>query len=204
MKGNPAVPGGSLTSKPTRPNTTTCSAASVFFWMGWREPATLIGTDPMDKFKSSMAQQVALAAIDFEEQRTGRAPESVAAVMSDETLVITLHAALSPAEKALARTPEGAAQVQELHRQLFNDSGDSLRQAIKRITGVDVREAAVEIDTTTGTVLKAFTTGTIVQVFLLAGKVAAESWSNNGRDGRHENGSRRKREDSPSGKAGVS
>ncbi len=31
MKGNPALPGGSLTSKPTWSNTSGCSATSAFF-----------------------------------------------------------------------------------------------------------------------------------------------------------------------------
>jgi uncharacterized protein YbcI len=137
----------------------------------------------MDRSNSTMAKQVALAAIAFEEQRNGRVPKSVTAVMSDDTLVITMHAALSPAEQALAKSPEGAAQVQEFHQQLFNDSGDALRQEIKRITGVHVREAAVQVDSVTGTVVKAFTSGTMVQVYLLADSVAASAWSGSGRDG---------------------
>jgi uncharacterized protein YbcI len=159
----------------------------------------------MDKSNSTMAKQVALAAISFEEKRTGRAPTSVTAVMSDETLVVTLHGALSPAEQALAKSPEGAAQVQEFHQQLFNDSGDLLRHEIKRITGVAVREAVVQVDSATGTVVKAFTSGTVVQVYLLAGRVATESWSQTRRDS-HENadGDGRKHDHSQTRKAGVS
>jgi uncharacterized protein YbcI len=130
---------------------------------------------------STMAQQIAQAASAFEHQRTGHRPQSVTVVLSESTLVITLHGALSPAEKALAKSPAGAAQVQEFHRQLFNNSADTLRQEIKRITGVEVREAAAEVEPTTGTVVQAFTTGTTVQVYLLAGSVAAESWSGSGR-----------------------
>ena len=137
----------------------------------------------MDKSNSTMAKQVALAACDFEQQRTGNMPKSVTAVLSEDTLVITLHGALSPAETALAKSPAGAAQVQEFHRQLFNDSSDSMRQEIKRITGVEVREATVEVATTTSTVVKALTNGTVVQVFLLADSVAAGNWSGSGRDG---------------------
>ncbi len=91
--------------------------------------------------------------------------------------MITLHGALSPAEKALAKSPAGAAQVQEFHRQLFANASDSLRQEIKRITGVEVHEAAAEVEPTTGTVVGVFTTGTTVQVYLLAHAVPAESWS---------------------------
>ena len=137
----------------------------------------------MDNSNSVMAKQVALAACDFERRRTGNSPRSVTVVLSGNTLVITLHGALSPAEQALAKSPAGAAQVQQFHRQLFDNSADSLRQEIKRITGVDVREAAVEVEPTTGTLVKAFTTGTVVQVFLLADSVTAGTWSGSGRDG---------------------
>jgi uncharacterized protein YbcI len=131
----------------------------------------------MEKSQSGMAKQIAQAAIAFQKQRTGMVPKAVTVVLSEETLVITLLDALSPAEKALAKDPDGAAQVQEFHRQLFSNSCDLLRQEIKRITGVAVREAAAEVDPTTGAVVHAFTSGTMVQVFLLAQNISAESWN---------------------------
>jgi uncharacterized protein YbcI len=124
-----------------------------------------------------MAEQVAQAAIAFERERTGHAPESVTVVLSDSTLVITLHGALSPAEMELARKPAGAAQVQEFHRQLFANASEPLRQEIKRITGAEVREAVAEVQTATGTIVGVFTTGTTVQIFLLADRVAPGAWS---------------------------
>jgi len=136
----------------------------------------------MLKTDSTMAQQIALVASAFEQERTGHVPKAVTVVLSADTLVVTLHGALSPAEKALAKTPAGAAQVQEFHRQLFTDSSDTLRQEIRRITGVEVREATAEVETTTGTVVQVFTTGTMVQVFLLAHSVPADNWSGNGSD----------------------
>ncbi len=134
----------------------------------------------MEKLASSVAQQIAEAAIAFQQQRTGHEPKSVAVILSENTLVITLHGALSPAETALAKSPAGAAQVQEFHRQLFSDAADSLRQEIKKITGVEVREATAEVEPTSGTVVQVFTTGTMVQVFSLARGVTAGSWSGNG------------------------
>src|ERR1700684_428397 len=110
---------------------------------------------------STMAQQIAEAAIRFEGDHNGLMPESAAVVLSGDTLVVTLHGALSPAEKALAQTPAGAAQVQDFHRQLFTDSADPLRREIKRIPGVAVREATAEVETKTGTVVHVFTTGTM-------------------------------------------
>jgi uncharacterized protein YbcI len=134
----------------------------------------------MAKSRTTVAQEIAQAAIAFEQQSTGHTPRSVTVVLSDDTLVITLHGALSPAETALAQRPGGAAQVQEFHQQLFNNFSQSLREEIKRITGVEVREAAAQVETASGTVVKVFTTGTVVQVFLLARDVPAGTWSERG------------------------
>jgi len=122
----------------------------------------------MNDAESAMAQQVAQVAIAHQKKQTGRAPASVTVVLSDDTLVISLHDAFTPAEKALALSPAGAAQVQEFHRQLFLTSADSLRKEITRITGREVREAAAEVELASGTVVHTFTTGNVVQVFQLA------------------------------------
>jgi uncharacterized protein YbcI len=129
------------------------------------------------------AQRIARAASDFERRRTGHAPAAVGVVISGDTLVVTLRGALSPAELALARTPAGAAQVQEFHRLLFASACGPLRQEIGRITGVEVREVAAEVEPATGAVTQAFTDGTIVQVFLLTGSLPAEQWDERERGG---------------------
>jgi uncharacterized protein YbcI len=134
----------------------------------------------MEKSNSSMARQIAQAASVFEQQRTGQAPKSVTVVLGENTLVITLHGALSPAERALAKSAAGAAKVQEFHRQLFANASDSLRQEIKRITGVEVREATAEVEPASGSVVGVFTSGTTVHVYLLAQSVPTETWSGKG------------------------
>jgi uncharacterized protein YbcI len=135
----------------------------------------------MEKSTLPMAQQIAQAAIAFEKRRTGHVPKSVTVVLSEGTLVITLHDALSPAEQAMAKNPEAVARMQEFHRQLFANSSDSFRLEIKRITGMEVREATAEVEPASGAVVHAFTTGSLVQVFLLAGSVPMETWSENAR-----------------------
>ncbi len=134
----------------------------------------------MDKSNSTMAQQIARVASEFARQTTGHVPKSVAVVLSGDTLVITLHDALSEAEKVLGRSPAGAAQVQEFHRQLFATACDALRQEIKRITGVDVREAVAEVEPVSGTIVQVFSTGTMVQLFLLAHNLPTDTWSSDG------------------------
>jgi uncharacterized protein YbcI len=131
----------------------------------------------MNTLDPTTAQRVAQAASTLQHQRTGHAPRAVTVVLSDDTLVVTLHDALSPVERALAATRDGATQVQEFHRQLFASSSVEMREEIKRIVGREVREAVAEVETATGAVVHAFTTGTMVQVFLLSTIAAAESGS---------------------------
>ena len=50
-------------------------------------------------------------------------------------------------------------------------------RAVRKITGMEVREATAEIEPVSGAVVQAFTTGTVVQVFLLAGNAPTEAWS---------------------------
>jgi uncharacterized protein YbcI len=121
----------------------------------------------MEPIAPTIQQQIATAVNLFQMETTGHAPKSVSVVLSDDTLVMTLHEALTPAEKDLVKTAGGAAKVQEFHRQLFATSSNSLRQEIKRITGRNVHETTAEFDPMTGSIMHAFTTGTMVQVFLL-------------------------------------
>ena len=131
----------------------------------------------MNNPQLTMAQQVAQAASAAQQQRTGHAPQAVKVVLSGQTLVVTLQNALTPAEMAVARSAAGATRVQEFHRQLFASSANLLRQSIKRITGVEVREAAAEVEPGTGNVVYAFTSGSMVQVFLLASGITDEEWN---------------------------
>jgi uncharacterized protein YbcI len=122
----------------------------------------------MNEVDSTITAQLAQMASRFQEQRTGRRPTAATAVLSEDTLVVTLNGALTPAEQALSQTPQGAAQVQEFHRQLFAGSTTEMRQEISRLTGRRVKEAAAELDPATGSVIHAFSTGDMVQVFLLS------------------------------------
>ena len=112
-------------------------------------------------------QELADAARAQQQLMTGRTPTTASASLSGDTLVLTLHGALTPAEQALRQRPDGSSQVEEFHRRLFDTASGTIRQEIKRITGREVRESALEIDSGTGAVIHSFNCGTIVQVYLL-------------------------------------
>src|ERR1700722_2150633 len=107
----------------------------------------------------SMAQQIAPTAIAFERLRMGRNPTSATVVIGGDTLVITLHGVLTSAEKTLATTPAGAAQLQDFHQNLFQLSSDPLRKEIKRITGLKICEDATNKATAA---VQVFLDGTVV------------------------------------------
>ena len=127
----------------------------------------------MGKPQSSKARQIAQAAILFEQRSTGRLPRSITVVLGEGTVVITLRESFSRAETALAKSSDGAAQLREFHRQLFNTSSRPLRQEIQRIVGVDVLGATAEVE---------MATGTVVQVFSLVRAVPADTWSGSAPD----------------------
>jgi len=135
----------------------------------------------MPQTTPTMAEQIALAAKAFQQEQTGHEPKSVSVVLGGDTLVVTLHGALSPAEQAMAQSPEGAAKVKEFHRQLFLNASDALREEIQRITGRAVRDANAEVEPAAGAVLQVFPSGAMVQVFLLSGKVPAGNFTTAGK-----------------------
>jgi len=136
-----------------------------------------IGSVPLDNKILPMTHRIAEAVSAFQEQSTGHKPKAVNVVVNHDTVVVTLHDALSPAEIKLAKSPAGAAHMQNYHRQLFTSSCGSLLQEIKRITGLEVREATADLETVTGAVMEVFATGTVVYVFLLSRRLAAEHTS---------------------------
>lgn len=116
---------------------------------------------------TAVSKELADLALAMQANRTGHSPSSVTVVASDETVVVTLHDALTPAEKILARTESGASMVEDYHRALFAVSCEQLRQEIQRLTGRKVREAAVVLEPASGSVVHAFASGTMVQIFQL-------------------------------------
>lgn len=131
--------------------------------------------DFSDKQTGTMAEQIARAVCDFQCETTGHCPKAVSVVLGDDTLVITRHEALTPAEKASARNAEGAAKVQEFHRQLYATSSESLQKDIRRITGRQLQEAMTDVEPTAWAMKHVFTTGTIMQMFRLAPGVLSET-----------------------------
>ena len=105
---------------------------------------------PMTTSDSTVAQQIAQAAIAFEQRRTGHAPKSVAVVLSGDTLVITLHGALSPAEK-------GRDLLKQVRTHLIETARPVMEAMVEGATGVAVVSLHHDISTATGEEVVVFT-----------------------------------------------
>jgi uncharacterized protein YbcI len=125
----------------------------------------------------------------FEQDYMGRGPTDIYVHLIGDLILVRLKGVLTAAERHLVQTlpsekgpdllkhAEGAAKVQQFHRQLFLSASDTLRKEIKRITGMEVREATAEVEPQTGAVVQVFTSGTMVQVFFLSGKLPSDSFN---------------------------
>src|SRR5688572_13208469 len=161
------MPGGPMTSEPAWGTPILrCPPRRLFF--SWRR-ARGAGSeaDAMDETGSTRAQQIARAAVAFERERTGHPPRWVAVALAGDTVVVTLHGALPPAEQALAQTPAGAALLREFHREVFAGACGPLREEVGRVAGAEVREASADLEGAADT---------MVLIFLLRGAVPAETW----------------------------
>lgn len=121
----------------------------------------------MSESAAAASTELAQISLDMQASRTGHSPKAVTVVASDETGVVTLHEARTPAEKILIRSESGASQVEAYHRALFAVSCEELRKETRRLTGRRVREAAVAVEPATGAIIHAFTSGTVAQIFQL-------------------------------------
>src|ERR1700735_3503618 len=112
MKGNPVCREGRLRSKPTWLNASGVNHAGFFYGPTRTAviPPEMKCDDAVHRNNGSTnrrSRNGVPAATDR------HVPKSVSVVLSGETLVVTLHGALSPAEQAMAQSPEGAAKEQE-------------------------------------------------------------------------------------------
>ena len=114
-----------------------------------------------------LARQVAHAAGTFEHLLLGRAPTSVTVVANGDWMVVSLHEPFSAVERRMAGDEAGCDRVREFHQYLFEQSLESLVSHVRRSTGVEIKGAIAHVDTTTGSVLKTFTTHAEVDLFLL-------------------------------------
>jgi uncharacterized protein YbcI len=86
------------------------------------------------------------AVIKFEQEFMGRGPDEVRAFIVRDLVVVRLKGILTPAERQLAKTPEGVEMVKRLRENLFAQGRDKLCEQLSDITGARIVSVFTDIN----------------------------------------------------------
>ncbi|MGQ0695554.1 MAG: DUF2294 domain-containing protein [Nitrospiraceae bacterium] len=104
-----------------------------------------------------MENAVRNAIIKFEQEFMGRGPDEVRAFVVRDLVVVRLKGVLTPAERQLAKTPEGIEMVKRLRQNLIAQGRDKLCEQISEITGAKILGVFTDIDVQLGERVFVFT-----------------------------------------------
>ena len=100
--------------------------------------------------KSEIETNIRNAVIKFEQEFMGRGPSDVRAFIVRDIILVRLKGVLTPAERQLAKSPEGVEMVKRMRQNLIAQGRDGLASEITALTGVGVTGLFTDIDTQIG------------------------------------------------------
>jgi uncharacterized protein YbcI len=113
----------------------------------------------MDNERTKAEMEVAIrnAIIKFEQDFMGRGPTDVRAFIVRDLVVVRLKGVLTPAERQLAKTPDGVDMVKRIRQTLIAQGRDRLVEQVSDITGTRVMALFMDIDAHIGEKVFVFT-----------------------------------------------
>ena len=90
------------------------------------------------------------AIIKFEQEFMGRGPTDVKAFILRDMVLVRLSGVLTPAERQLAKSPDGVEMVKQMRQNLICQGRERLCKQIGEITGDQVTGLFTDIDTQIG------------------------------------------------------
>ncbi len=97
------------------------------------------------------------AIIKFEQEFMGRGPTEVKAFILRDIVLVKLKGVLTPAERQLAKNPEGIDMVKRIRQNLISQGRERLSSQISAITGAEVTGLFTDIETHIGERMIVFT-----------------------------------------------
>jgi len=110
-----------------------------------------------------MENSIRNAIIKFEQEFMGRGPDEVRAFVVRDLVVVRLRGVLTPAERQLAKTPEGVDMVKRLRQNLIAQGRDKLCDQVGEIVGAKILTVFTDIDVQIGEQVFVFTMDREVQ-----------------------------------------
>ncbi len=103
------------------------------------------------KIKADVEYQVMLAVLNFHRDYLELHYSHVRIQMIDNVIEVTLAPRRPiPAEQLLAQSPEGRAQLQQMHTAAFRSGEAQLRDRLQSILGIEVEEFFTQLDAESG------------------------------------------------------
>lgn len=100
--------------------------------------------------KGEIEANIRNAVIKFEQEFMGRGPSDVKAFLVRDIILVRLKGVLTPAERQLAKSPEGVEMVKRMRQNLIAQGREGLAGEITALTGVTVTGLFTDIDTQIG------------------------------------------------------
>ncbi len=112
---------------------------------------------PNGPTKGEAETSIRNAIIKFEQEFMGRGPTDVKAYILRDIVLVRLKGVLTPAERQLAKNPDGIEMVKDMRQNLISQGREKLCSQISEITGVEVIGLFTDIDTQIGERMIVFT-----------------------------------------------
>lgn len=101
---------------------------------------------PRARTKGEVEAAVRNAVIKFEQEFMGRGPSDVKAFLVGDMILARLKGILTPAERKLAKTPQGVEAVKHLRQMLIAQGREQLCEQVHEITGVKPTALYTDLD----------------------------------------------------------
>jgi uncharacterized protein YbcI len=112
---------------------------------------------PNGQTKGEAETAIRNAIIKFEQEFMGRGPTDVKAFIIRDIVLVRLKGVLTPAERQLAKNPDGIEMVKKMRQNLISQGREKLCSQISEITGTEVIGLFTDIDTKIGERMIVFT-----------------------------------------------
>lgn len=109
------------------------------------------------KTQGQIEAQISEAIIKFEKEYMGRGPTETKTYIIDDMVFVRLKGVLTPAEKQLSKSPEGAELIKKTRVQLLEGARTLLENIIADIVGCQIKSLHTDVSTKTGERIIIFT-----------------------------------------------
>ena len=115
------------------------------------------------KSKQGIESEISQAMAGFLKEQLGEDAKTIKTQLIGDTIIVRFKSVLPPAERNMARSPEGAKTIKELKNKLLNEIKPLLEELIRNLTEADVVDIHSSFDTETDERIEVFTLNKILE-----------------------------------------